>query len=89
MRQLRNLLLSSGLTLPPILLPCERMKPTIALSLTETEAVDLSGLIDIAVKAGGIKVAGVASGIHQKLFDACAPFRKEDAAPLVDAEVVG
>ena len=35
------------------------MKPTISLSLTETEAVDLSGLIDIAVKAGGIKVAGV------------------------------
>ena len=65
------------------------MKPTIALSLTETEAVDLSGLIDIAVKAGGIKVAGVASGIHQKLFDACAPFRKEDPAPLVAAEVVG
>ena len=49
----------------------------------------LSGLIDIAVKAGGIKVAGVASGIHQKLFDACAPCRKEEAAPLVDAEVVG
>jgi hypothetical protein len=46
-------------------------------------------LIDIAVKAGGIKVAGVASGIHQKLFDACAPFRKEEPAPLVDAEVVG
>ena len=84
----RNHLLSSGLTFLPTLLPYERMKPTIALSLTETEAVDLSGLIDIAVKAGGIKVAGVASGIHQKLFDACAPFRKEDA-PLVDAEVVG
>ena len=65
------------------------MKPTISLALTETEAVDLSGLIDIAVKAGGIKVAAVASGIHQKLFDACAPFRKEEAAPLVDAEVVG
>ena len=64
------------------------MKPTISLSLNEAEAVDLSGLIDIAVKAGGIKVAGVASGIHQKLFDACAPFRKDDA-PLVDAEVVG
>ena len=64
------------------------MKPTISLVLTESEAVDLSGLIDIAVKAGGIKVAGVASGIHQKLFNACAPFRKDDA-PLVDAEVVG
>ena len=64
------------------------MKPTISLVLTESEAVDLSGLIDIAVKAGGIKVAGVASGIHQKLFDSCAPFRKDDA-PLVDAEVVG
>ena len=64
------------------------MKPTISLVLSESEAVDLSGLIDIAVKAGGIKVAGVASGIHQKLFDACAPFRKDDA-PLVDAEVVG
>ena len=64
------------------------MKPTISLVLTESEAVDLSGLIDIAVKAGGIKVAGVASGIHQKLFNACAPFRKDDA-PLVEAEVVG
>ena len=64
------------------------MKPTISLVLSESEAVDLSGLIDIAVKAGGIKVAGVASGIHQKLFDACAPFRKDDA-PLVDAEVLG
>ena len=77
------------MTFPPTFLPYKRMKPTIALNLTETEAVDLSGLIDIAVKAGGIKVAGVASGIHQKLFDACAPFRKEEPAPLVDAEVVG
>ena len=77
------------MTFPAALLPYKRMKPTISLALTETEAVDLSGLIDIAVKAGGIKVAGVASGIHQKLFDACAPFRKEDPAPLVDAEVVG
>lgn len=88
MLQCQNRLLSSVLTLLPIFLLYERMKPTIALSLTESEAVDLSGLIDIAVKAGGIKVAGVASGIHQKLFDACAPFRKDDA-PLVDAEVVG
>ena len=65
------------------------MIPTASLQLTETEAVTLSALIDIAVKSGGIQVAGVASGIHQKLFDACAPFRKEEAAPLVDAEVVG
>jgi hypothetical protein len=52
------------------------MQKTISLKLTETEAVDLSGLIDIAVKAAGIKVASSAGGIHQKLFDACAPFRE-------------
>ena len=64
------------------------MIPTASLQLTETEAVTLSALIDIAVKSGGIQVAGKAAELHQKLFDACAPFRKEDA-PLVDAEVVG
>jgi predicted DNA-binding protein (UPF0251 family) len=60
------------------------MQKTISLKLTETEAVDLSGLIDIAVKSAGIKVAVSAGGIHQKLFDACEPFR--GATPSLDEE---
>jgi len=32
--------------------------------------------------------AAAAAHLHQKLFDACEIFRKEEPAPLVDAEVV-
>ena len=53
------------------------MEPTASLQLTEKEAVILSQLIDIAVKSGGIQVAGKAAELHQKLFDACAIFRPE------------
>jgi hypothetical protein len=53
------------------------MEPTASLQLTEKEAVILSQLIDIAVKSGGIQVAGPAAEIHSKLFAACAIFRPE------------
>ena len=53
------------------------MIPTASLQLTETEAVTLSALIDIAVKSGGIQVAGPAAEVHSKLFAACAIFRPE------------
>jgi hypothetical protein len=64
------------------------MEPTATFTLTEKEAVALSNLIDIAVKSSGIQSAGAAAHLHQKLFDACSIFRKEEPAPLVDAEVV-
>jgi hypothetical protein len=64
------------------------MEPTATFTLTEKEAVALSNLIDIAVKSAGIQSAGAAAHLHQKLFDACSIFRKEEPAPLVDAEVV-
>ena len=64
------------------------MEPQANLSLTEKEAVALSNLIDIAVKSAGIQSAGAAAHLHQKLFHACEIFRKEEPAPLVDAEVV-
>jgi hypothetical protein len=44
--------------------------------------------MDVAVKAAGIQSAAPAAHLHQKLFDACQIFRKEEPAPLVDAEVV-
>jgi hypothetical protein len=43
--------------------------------------------MDVAVKAAGIQSAAPAAHLHQKLFDACSIFRKEEA-PAVDAEVV-
>jgi hypothetical protein len=64
------------------------MEPQATLTLTEKEAVALSNLLDVAVKAAGIQSAGPAAHLHQKLFDACQIFRKEEPAPLVDAEVV-
>ncbi len=64
------------------------MEPQANLTLTEKEAVALSNLMDVAVKAAGIQSAGAAAHLHQKLFDACQIFRKEEPAPLVDAEVV-
>jgi hypothetical protein len=63
------------------------MEPQATFTLTEKEAVALSNLIDIAVKSAGIQSAGAAAHLHQKLFDACSIFRKEEA-PVVDAEVV-
>jgi hypothetical protein len=63
------------------------MEPKATLTLTEKEAVALSNLMDVAVKAAGIQSAGAAAHLHQKLFDACEIFRK-DEAPAVDAEVV-
>lgn len=57
------------------------MQKTIALHLTEIEAVDLSGLIDLAVKSAGVKVAASAGNLHQKLFDAAEPFRDPDYMP--------
>ncbi len=63
------------------------MEPKATLTLTEKEAVALSNLMDVAVKAAGIQSAGAAAHLHQKLFDACSIFRKEEA-PAVDAEVV-
>lgn len=53
------------------------MESTAQLTLTEKEAVALSNLIDIAVKASGIQSAGAAAHLHQKLFDACAIFRPD------------
>jgi hypothetical protein len=64
------------------------MEPQATLTLTEKEAVALSNLIDIAVKSAGIQSAAPAAHLHQKLFDACEIFRKEEPAPLVDAEVL-
>ena len=64
------------------------MEPKATLVLTEKEAVALSNLMDTAVKAAGIQSAAAAAHLHQKLFDACEIFRKEEPAPLVDAEVV-
>ncbi len=64
------------------------MEPQANLTLTEKEAVALSNLMDTAVKAAGIQSAAAAAHLHQKLFDACQIFRKEEPAPLVDAEVV-
>ena len=64
------------------------MEPQATLTLTEKEAVALSNLMDVAVKAAGIQSAATAAHLHQKLFHACEIFRKEEAAPLVDAEVV-
>ena len=63
------------------------MEPKATLTLTEKEAVALSNLMDVAVKAAGIQSAATAAHLHQKLFHACSIFRKEEA-PAVDAEVV-
>ena len=63
------------------------MEPQANLTLTEKEAVALSNLMDVAVKAAGIQSAAPAAHLHQKLFDACSILRKEET-PLVDAEVV-
>ena len=63
------------------------MTPTASLQLTETEAVTLSALIDIAVKSGDIQVAGKAAELHQKLFDACAIFRPAPTE-AVDADEI-
>jgi hypothetical protein len=42
----------------------------IDLSLTKAEAGALTYLLDLAVKAGGIKVAAPAAGLMQKLAEA-------------------
>lgn len=52
----------------------------IKLEMTIDEANALAALIDLAVKAGGIKVAGAAAALMQKLEDAAkdvAPVQKE------------
>ena len=64
------------------------MEPTATFTLTEKEAVALSNLMDVAVKSAGIQSAATAAHLHQKLFHACEIFRKDEPAPLVDAEVV-
>lgn len=53
----------------------------IKLEMTLDEANALATLIDMAVKAGGIKVAGAAAALMQKLEDAAKdvpPVQKED-----------
>lgn len=54
----------------------------IKLEMTMEEANALATLIDMAVKAGGIKVAGAAAALMQKLEEAAKdalPEKKEEA----------
>ncbi len=48
---------------------------TTTLQLTQDEAIQLSQLIDLAIKTEGLNVATGAFLLHNKLFDACSVFR--------------
>jgi hypothetical protein len=45
------------------------------LQLTQDEAIQLSQLIDLAIKTEGLNVAKAAFLLHNKLFESCSVFR--------------
>jgi hypothetical protein len=51
------------------------MEETTKLELTQDEAIQLSQLIDLAIKTEGLSVAKAAFLLHNKLFEACSVFR--------------
>jgi hypothetical protein len=51
------------------------MEETTTLQLTQDEAIQLSQLIDLAIKTEGLNVAKAAFLLHNKLFESCSVFR--------------
>jgi hypothetical protein len=49
------------------------------LQLSEQEAVQLSSLIDLAIKTEGLTVAKAGFILHNKLFAACSVFREKQS----------
>ena len=51
------------------------MEETTTLQWSQDEAIQLSQLIDLAIKTEGLNVAKAAFLLHNKLFEACSVFR--------------